>query len=79
MTQVSVESTHAKGLLPGYITVVVMTAWAKSSGITEGACVVIPLPSANLTLHYKNPVIMNSCSSFCISTLAGVWAAFNKQ
>lgn len=68
MTQVSVESTDAKSLLPGYITVVVMTAWAKSSGITEGACFAIPLPFANLPSHYKKIlVIMSVPFSFCVS------------
>lgn len=46
MTWVSVESKDAKGLLPGYITVVVVSACAKSLGITEGARLVIPLPFA---------------------------------
>lgn len=63
MTRVSVESTHAKVLLPGYITVVVVSASAKSSGITEGAHLVIPLPFAKLPSHYgKILVIMSSLS-----------------
>lgn len=52
MTWVSVESKDAKALLPGYITVVVVSAYAKSSGITEGACLAIPLPFAKLPSHF---------------------------
>lgn len=65
MTRVSVESTHAKVLLPGYITVVVVSTSAKSSGITEGAHLAIPLPFAKLPSHYgKILVIMSSLSLF---------------
>lgn len=47
MTRVSVGSKDAKALLPGYITVVVVGACARTSGITEGARLAIPpfLPS----------------------------------
>lgn len=51
MTRVSVESKDAKGLLPGYITVVVVIVRAKSSGITEGAHLELPLPFAKLPSH----------------------------
>lgn len=79
MTQVSVESTDAKSLLPGYITVVVMTAWAKSSGITEGACFAIPLPFANLP-SLQEDSCYNECSLLLyLSANAGVWVAFNNQ
>lgn len=37
ITRVSVRSKDAKALLPGYITVVVVSACARTSGITEGA------------------------------------------
>lgn len=60
MTRVSVESKDAKGLLPGYITVVVVTACAKSSGITEGARLVIPLPIAKLPSHYRKILVIIS-------------------
>lgn len=59
MTQVSVESADAKALLPGYITVVVMSACAKSSGITEGACFTFPLLSSKLPSHYKKILVTN--------------------
>lgn len=42
MTRVSVGSKDAKALLPGYITVVVVGACARTSGITEGARLAIP-------------------------------------
>lgn len=94
MTRVSVESTHAKVLLPGYITVVVVSASAKSSGITEGAHLAIPLPFAKLPSHYgKILVIMSSLSlalslslvslsiscSPCLSKHAKVRSAFNNH
>lgn len=53
MTQVSVESADAKVLLPGYITVVVVSARAKSSGITEGAHLAIPPPFCQVTITLR--------------------------
>lgn len=79
MTRVSVESKDAKGLLPGYITVVVVSACAKSSGITEGARLVIPLPIAKLPSHYRKILVIISTLSFSLSTHTKVWTAFNKQ
>lgn len=65
MTRVSVESKDTKGLLPGYITVVVVvSACAKSSGITEGARLVIPLPFAKLPSHYRKIFVIISSLSF---------------
>lgn len=68
MTGVSVESKDAKGLLPGYITVVVVvSACAKSSGITEGARLAIPLPFAKLPSHYRKILVIISALSFSVS------------
>lgn len=67
MTRVSVESTHAKVLLPGYITVVVVSACAKSSGITEGAHLAIPLPFAKLPSHYGKILVIMSSLSLALS------------
>lgn len=67
MTRVSVESTHAKVLLPGYITVVVVSASAKSSGITEGAHLAIPLPFAKLPSHYGKILVIMSSLSLALS------------
>lgn len=66
MTWVSVESKDAKALLPGYITVVVVSAYAKSSGITEGACLAIPLPFAKLPSHFSLPCSLCLCLSLSI-------------
>lgn len=77
MTRVSVESKDAKGLLPGYITVVVVSACARSSGITEGARLAIPLPFAKLPSHYRKILVIISALS--LSTHTKVWAAFNNQ
>lgn len=66
MTRVSVESIDAKGLLPGYITVVVVSACAKSSGITEGARLAIPLPFAKLPSHYRKILVIIRSLSFCV-------------
>ena len=66
MTRVSVESKDAKGLLPGYITVVVVSACAKSSGITEGARFTILLPFAKLPSHCRKILVI--ISSLSLST-----------
>lgn len=76
MTRVSVESTHAKGLLPGYITVVVVSACAKSSGITEGAHLAIPLPFAKLPSHYRKILVIMSCASLSLHLSAVISSVF---
>lgn len=75
MTWVSVESRDAKGLLPGYITVVVVSACAKSSGITEAARLAIPLPFCQVTIALQgdschnraHPTPRRSTSSLSLS------------
>lgn len=64
MTQVSVESKDAKGLLPGYITVVVVvSAWDKSSGITVGACFCqVTIVLQEDSCHNKLSLLLSSSS-----------------
>lgn len=61
MTRVSVESTHAKVLLPGYITVVVVSASAKSSGITGSTLSDSP-PFCQVTITLREDSCHNELS-----------------